>query len=47
MALIAVAARSKARKLFAFSGAGIVLSNPTRGMGVCLCLFRVYVVLCR
>jgi hypothetical protein len=34
---ITVAARSKAWTVFARSNAGIVVSNPTRGMDVCLC----------
>jgi hypothetical protein len=38
---ITVAARSKAWNLFARSNAGIVGSNPTQGMDVCLCLFCV------
>jgi hypothetical protein len=33
---ITVAALSKARNVFARSNAGIVGSNPTRGMDVCL-----------
>jgi hypothetical protein len=38
--LIAVAARSKARTVFARSNTGIVRSNPTIGMDVCvLCAF--------
>jgi hypothetical protein len=32
--------------LFARSSAGIVGSNPTRGMDACVRLFLVYVVLC-
>jgi hypothetical protein len=40
---ITVAARSKAWTVFARSNAGIVVSNPTRGMDVCLCLFCVCV----
>jgi hypothetical protein len=38
---ITVAARSKAWNIFARSKAGIVGSNPTQGMDVCLCLFCV------
>jgi hypothetical protein len=44
---IIVAARSKTRNVSARSNAGIVASNPTQGMSVCLCLFCVCVVLCR
>jgi hypothetical protein len=43
---ITVTARSKARTVFAPSYAGIVGSNPTRGMDVCVHLFCVCVVLC-
>jgi hypothetical protein len=43
---ITVAARSKASTVFARSNTGIVGSNPTRGMDVCLHLFCVCVVLC-
>jgi hypothetical protein len=43
---ITVAARSKAGIVFARSNAGIVSSNPTRDMDICLRLFCVYVVLC-
>jgi hypothetical protein len=43
---ITVAARSKARTVFARSNAGIVASNPTQGMDVCVRLFCVCVVLC-
>jgi hypothetical protein len=43
---ITVAARSKARTSFARSNAGIVGSNPTQCMDVCVRLFCVYVVLC-
>jgi hypothetical protein len=41
-----VATRSKAWNAIARSNAGIVGSNPTQGMDVCLRLFYVYVVLC-
>jgi hypothetical protein len=44
--LITVAARSEASTVFSRSKAGIVASNPTEGMDVCVHLFRVYVVLC-
>jgi hypothetical protein len=44
---ITVAARSKVRHFFARLNAGIVGSNPTQGMNVCLRLFCVCVVLCR
>jgi hypothetical protein len=43
---ITVASRSKAWTIFARSNAGIVGSNPTQGMDVCVSLFCVYVVLC-
>jgi hypothetical protein len=41
---IAVAARSKARTVFARSNTQIMGSNPTRGMGVCVCSVCVYFV---
>jgi hypothetical protein len=41
-----VAARSKAWTVFARSNTGIVGSNPTRGMDVCVRSFCVCVVLC-
>jgi hypothetical protein len=40
----AVAARSKARTVFARSNTEIVVSNPSEGMGVCACSVRVYSV---
>jgi hypothetical protein len=43
---ITVAARSKARTVLARSNAGIVGSNPTQGMAVCVLLFCVCVVQC-
>jgi hypothetical protein len=43
---ITVAARSKAWTVFARSNTGIVDSNPTRGMDVCVSLLCVCVVLC-
>jgi hypothetical protein len=43
---IRVAARSKAWTVFARLNAGIVVSNSTQGMNVCLRLFCVCVVLC-
>jgi hypothetical protein len=43
---ITAAAGSKAWTVFARSNAGIVGSNPTQGMGVCVRLFCVCVVLC-
>jgi hypothetical protein len=43
---VTVAARSKAWTVVARSDAGIVDSNPTQGMEVCLRLFYVCVVLC-
>jgi hypothetical protein len=42
-----VAERSKAWNVFASSNTGIVGSNTTRFMDVCLRLFCVCVVLCR
>jgi hypothetical protein len=44
---ITVAARSKARSVFDRSNTGVVNSNLTRGMDVCLRLFCVCDVLCR
>jgi hypothetical protein len=44
---IAVAARSKAWNVFARSNTGIMCSNPTRGMNVCVRLFCVFADLCR
>jgi hypothetical protein len=41
-----VAASSKALTVFACSNTGIVGSNPTRDMDVCLRLFCMCVVLC-
>jgi hypothetical protein len=43
---ITVAARSKAWTVFARSNTGIVGSNLTRGMDVCVRVFCVFVVLC-
>jgi hypothetical protein len=43
---ITVAARSKAWTVFARANTGIVGSNPTWGMNVCVHLFCVYAVLC-
>jgi hypothetical protein len=43
---VRVAARSKAWTVFARSNTGIAGSNPTRGMDVCVRLFRICVVLC-
>jgi hypothetical protein len=44
---ITVAARSKARTVFARSNAGIVVSNPTQGMDCrFVCIYCVRVVLC-
>jgi hypothetical protein len=45
MAPITVTARSKAWTLLARLKDGIVGSNPTQDMDVCLSLFRVYVAL--
>jgi hypothetical protein len=44
--LYTVAARSKARTIFARLNTGIVVSNTTRGMSACVRLLCVYVVLC-
>jgi hypothetical protein len=41
-----VAARSEARNVIARSNAGIVFSNLTQGMDVCVRLFCVCVILC-
>jgi hypothetical protein len=42
---ITMAARSKARTAFARSNAGIVGSNPTQGMDVCIvCVYYVFVL---
>jgi hypothetical protein len=41
-----VAARYKAWTIFARSNTGVVGSNPTQDMDVCVHLFCVYVVLC-
>jgi hypothetical protein len=47
MAPITVAARPKAWTAFPRSNAGIVGSNPTQGMDVCIvCVFAVFVLLC-
>jgi hypothetical protein len=44
---ITVAAQSKAWTVFARSDAGIVGSNPTEGMDVCIgCVYSVYVLVC-
>jgi hypothetical protein len=43
---VTVATRSKAWTVLDHSNAGIVGSNPTPGMDVCVRLFYVYVVLC-
>jgi hypothetical protein len=43
---ITVAARSKTRTVFARSNTGVVGSNPTRGMDVCVRLFCVCLLLC-
>jgi hypothetical protein len=43
---ITVAARSKAWTVIARGNAGIVNSNPTQGMNVCVCVYAVCVVLC-
>jgi hypothetical protein len=44
--LITVAARSKARNVFACLNTGVMGSNPTRGMDVCEYIFCVCVVVC-
>jgi hypothetical protein len=43
---ITVAMRSKEWIIFARLNSGVVGSNPTRGMYVCVCLFCVRAVLC-
>jgi hypothetical protein len=43
---ITVVARSKARTIFARAKTGILGSNPTRGIDVCVRLFCVCIVLC-
>jgi hypothetical protein len=43
---ITVAAQSKALTVFARSDTGIVGSNPTQGVDVCVLLFCVCAVLC-
>jgi hypothetical protein len=43
---IIVAATSKAWTVFARSSAGILGSNSTQAMGVCVCVYFVCVVLC-
>jgi hypothetical protein len=43
---VTVAARFKALTIFVRSNAGMVSSNSTRGMDVCVRLFCVCVVLC-
>jgi hypothetical protein len=42
---ITVAVLTKAKNIFARSNTGIVGSNPTRGIDVCMQFFRVHVVL--
>jgi hypothetical protein len=44
--LITVAARSKEWTVFVRSKAGIVGSNPTQGMDVCVCVYSVFVLSC-
>jgi hypothetical protein len=41
---VTVAAQSKARTVFARSNAGIVGSNPTQDMGVCVCVYSMFVL---
>jgi hypothetical protein len=43
---ITVAARSKAWTVFARSNTGIVGSNPTQDMDVCMCFYSVFVLSC-
>jgi hypothetical protein len=43
---ITVAALSKASTVFARSNAGIVGSNATQGMDVCVCVYSVFVLSC-
>jgi hypothetical protein len=43
---ITLTARPKAWTVFARSNTGIVGSNPTQAMDVCVCLFCVCIVLC-
>jgi hypothetical protein len=43
---ITVAARFKAWTVFARSNAGILGSNPTQGMDVCVCVYSVFVLFC-
>jgi hypothetical protein len=43
---IPVAARFKAWTVFARSNAGIVGSNPTQGMDVCVYIYSVFVLSC-
>jgi hypothetical protein len=40
---VTVAARSKACTVFAHSNAGIVGSNPTQGMEICVYVYSVFV----
>jgi hypothetical protein len=45
--LITVAERSQAKTVFVRSNAGIVGSNPTQGMDVCIvCVYSVFVLFC-
>jgi hypothetical protein len=44
---ITVAIQPKAQTVFACSNAGIVDSNPTQGMDVCIvCIYSVFVLFC-
>jgi hypothetical protein len=43
---ITVAARSEAWTVFTRSNTGIVGSNPTQGMDVCMCVYSVSVLSC-
>jgi hypothetical protein len=42
-----MAARSKTRTVLALSNSGIMGSNPTQGIDVCMCLFCVQVAALR
>jgi hypothetical protein len=46
MVPITVAARSKAWIVFARLNAGIVGSNPTQGLDVCVCVYSEFVLSC-
>jgi hypothetical protein len=42
--MITVAVKSEAWTVFACSDAGIMGSNPTQGMDVCVCIYSVFVL---